>query len=261
MNYNKLLVLIKEGKGGVGKSLIAQIMAATLRDGGKYSVGFINSDTTNSTTSSIEQTRFADLSKTETRGVVLNCLQALANGTFDSMVWDSGARDEARIVEILPWLTKEIKSMGGQLVVVRPITLSTAVQTNAVTFMAIAKKLGIAVIFARNLGQGRTAEHFLHWDATSARANALDAGAIEVALSDAGARWGDEAGGFGLSLSDVALGEFSKAREDADEAAKIFDEDVRSWLSIWLSETVDDFRAALIAALDRVNEEHLSQQC
>jgi hypothetical protein len=252
----RVCAVIVEGKGGVGKSLIAQVAAAMLRQGDRHRVGFLDTDTTNSSTFSIEEAAAtaADLSKTEVRGTLKNTLQALHDREFDHVIVDTGARDEKRLIEILPWLAKEVKASGAAMVVVRPITLSSHVQQNAVKFMSSAKELGIGCVFVRNLGQGRAPEFFSHWLGTEARLNALKNGAVEIELTDAGARWGDEASGVGLSLADCALGNFQKAGPYENVARKIFDADLRAWLSIWLSEQVDTFHGAFAEALKSVNK-------
>jgi hypothetical protein len=244
------MILVVEGKGGTGKSLIAQVCAAMIRDQKQHSrLLMVDTDSTNSSTKSIEaDAEFAEFGKDEIRGVFVNVIAGLRSRTYDNVVVDTGARDEKHVIKILPWLSKALSDIGADLIVVRPITLSSQVQRNAVAFVLSTRQLALKTIFVRNLGQGREPEEFEYWHSTKARAEALAAGAVECEMPDAGAHFADEAGGFGLSLADVALGNFSKAGEDADAASRAFNKNDQAWLSIWLDEQILAFRSAIAAA-------------
>jgi len=231
-----IIAMAPEGKGGVGKSLLMQVVATALQDDGRSRVGFLDSDTTNSNLASIfEGVRSADLRKVEASGTIKNAIKQIEDGKIDHLVFDVGARDEAGIINVLPFMALEAKRVKATIIAFRPLTLSSNVQTNATIFSVnVAPRYGVKTIFVRNVAQGRTVDDFAYWDKTEVRRNAIAAGVLEMDLEDAGTRWGDEAGGFGITLAEAALGKFERAGEFAAEAAKIFDEDIQAWLGIWL---------------------------
>ncbi len=243
----RIAVIVLEGKGGVGKTLLAMVVTAMMREYGK-NVFILDTDTTNSSTFEMEPgTKMADFSKIEVRGILDRAIKMMSLGQFAHLVMDSGARDESAIEVYLPWFENKLRKIGVQLVIVRPITSASFVQRRASEFAE--RNPAIPVVFACNLGQGRNKQMFERWHGSDIRAAALASGVVEFDFADAGVRWSDEANGLGLTLADVALANFSKSPEGAEIAAAEFDDDTQAWIALWLSEAVEAVRDAIFAAI------------
>lgn len=241
----RAICFVTDNKGGIWKSTIAHTVATTLMEDGKRSVDIVDCDTSNSLMVSAfgdAATKMIDLSEAESAGR----LYARMKSSADYCVVDVGARDEARIIEMLPALSKIAAKEKCLIVAFRPITLSSFTQTNAVAFTEFTKDLDVKVIMVQTRGQGRTLKHFAPWEASNLRAKALSMGAVETYMSDVGIKWADEIPSFGITFDEVARGDFSRvADEYRADAEKIFDEDLQSHMALWLDANVNRFRAAL----------------
>lgn len=236
--------IVMDGKGGVWKSTIAQAVTIALADNGKRVVDVVDADTTNALMVSAfgESTRMIDLGEAEAAGR----LAARLKSSSDFCVIDIGARDEARVRELLPDLCSVAARERCLIVVFRPITLSSHTQRNAVSFAKFAKEIGVKTVMVQTRGQGRTLKHFAPWELSKLRAAALSWGAVETWMSDVGVRWADEIPAFGINFAEVACGDFSRVAEaDRADAEQIFDEDLQSHMSLWLHSNVTRFREAM----------------
>lgn len=247
LRTTKPFVPIVGGKGGIGKSLVTQLITAALRT--THRVRMIDTDHGNSSTASIDpDATMVDLRDSAARGALLVQLQALAASQDGAVVMDTGAQEDGLVRAVLAWLAREARKAGITVVPVLPLTLSSHAQGQAIAFAEHAQSLGLPVLLVKNLGQGRKFGDYDRWLSTGARQAALDRGAVEVDLPDLGARWTDEAAGYGLSLADAAGGRFDKAALGLDEARAastiaaasiIFDASIRAWLNIFLGEVGD----------------------
>jgi hypothetical protein len=230
----KLIVFVLEGKGGACKSTSASVCVEALMQDGKYRVDVIDTDTTNSTMSSLfPDAKLVDMSHAEFIGHFLAALKS----DSDFVVVDTGARDESRLRAKMKLLAQKAKEAKVQILVLRPITTSSFVQNNAISWEQFAHPLGIRTIFVRALCQGRTDEHFTTWTNSIARKDALARGAVEVDLTDAGVRWADEVPAYGISFREVALGDFSRvASDDLEMALETFNEAIQAHLGFWAEE-------------------------
>ena len=246
----KIIALVLGGKGGIGKSLIAQIIANRLR-ATHSKVITVDTDHTNNTTASIDpDARMLDIWDVKARGGLAVLIDELKNSTSCAAVIDTGAQEDKPMIDIMDWVVKEAIRAGVVVVAVLPLTLPTHNQRTAVEFSDLAERLSVPLVYVKNLGQGRAREDFARrWDKSNARAGALSRGAVEIELLDAGARYADEAGGYGLSLADAALGRFEKAEGKAGEAAACFDPSDRAWLNIFLSENGGNLLDAVAEAI------------
>ncbi|AMJ61595.1 hypothetical protein [Bosea sp. PAMC 26642] len=248
----KIIALVLENKGGTGKSRIAEICTYTLSNGEDPSKKILvgETDSANRTQKMVGASEFIDLSEVQWTGQLEYIGERVASGEFDHAVIDCGARDETAIRAFLPEYGDYLASMGIRLVVIRPLTLSTFVQNNAYRFVSRVKTSNIGVVAVRNLSQGRTLAMFAGWIAKKARAEMLAKGVIEIDMQDAGARWSDEAVGYGLSFADIAFGRFSKIKdaEDRQDAIGIFDRPVQLFIASWLRKQSSSFNTALQAA-------------
>lgn len=241
---SKIFALVVENKGGVGKSLIAQILSIALDQKGDGRVQLIDADVATKSFSSVTQARILDPNKIESVGAILNVIEDIASDVHSGAVMDTAGGDEEVIRSLLPWLTARAREKGVRLLVARPITISTRVQAGASRFAHDNRENWTLLV--RNLGQGREKDDFAGWEASDARKFALANGAVEVELTNAGTRWGDEAAGFGLSLAEAALGRFDRLKDGERQFAEsVFTRDIRSWLTVWLSRQVTVFREAI----------------
>ena len=214
------LVIVMDNKGGIGKSLLAQLLTALLRcDCEKdEEVLVIDSDSENSSSYQIDpQARMLDL-KRNREGAFLSALKSVRDKICRHIVVDIGAREEQPMTAMLPWLLSIVRRLGGRIFVARPITLGSHNQRNVRRFMDTADQLDIPVILVQNEGQGRDSEYFEDWRNSRTCAECLEMGAVHTEMLDFGVRNSDEAIGFGLSLADCAVQNFSKI-EDLEERA------------------------------------------
>lgn len=248
----KVVTLVLENKGGVGKSRIAEILYYTLTDGEDPSrkVLVAETDDANRSMKMVGASEFINLNQVEWTGQLEYIGERIAAGEFDHAVIDCGARDERPMRAFLPDYARFLAGLGVRLVVVRPLTLSTFVQNNAYRFAIKVKTDDMAVIAVRNLSQGRTLALFKQWLEKRARAEMLDAGVIEIDMQDAGPRWSDEAVGYGLSFADIVFGRYDKIKdaEDRKDAIAVFERPVQLFLARWLRTQALTFGDALTAA-------------
>lgn len=242
------IIIVLDDKGGVGKSIITQAVYQLLLFF-DFKVALGDTDTHNSTSAQTsEGAHMLDLRAKTSEGRLLRLLNSAFAKQIDHIVIDVGAREEAEIQALLPKLVEAAHKMGGRVVVVRPITLGSHNQRNAIRFMAVAEALRIPTVFVRNEGQGRRPEFFDRWIASESRANALARGAVETVLTDADVRYADEAVGLELSFADCALQDWTKlmptegmtdeqrkyAEQDVAHASSFFSDDVAAFLGEWL---------------------------
>lgn len=254
----KLLIvaIVMEGKGGVGKSLIAQLLKAALEFDGKNAVHVVDTDSTNSSMVQIfgqDNVDFVDFADESSLGQFGLLIDNLRDQTFHAAVIDSGARDEQAMTARIPAMLHRIgkTKTNAKIVVLRPITLSSHVQANAEAFcLGPAKSLEIPVVLVKNLGQGRKPADFAAWENSDRRKKCLEAGAAEIDLPNLGARWSDECSGFSLPIADVALANFDKvAAVDRAEAEKLFTPAVRMWFAEYLDDVVGRLQTGIESAI------------
>ncbi|MEZ2406098.1 hypothetical protein AB6806_04695 [Bosea sp. RCC_152_1] len=240
------LVVVLNGKGGEGKSTIAQTFVHAL--GGRGHIDCISTDTANSNLNQIGLATLppVDLAETENIGHLLALADRVGKESQFALV-DTGARDEARLLPFLPGLAQRLKRNGAQLTVLRPITASHFGQANALSYSR-QRPPATSCLFVRNLGQGRDEKHFQRWKESIERAEALRSGVVETTIDSLGPLIADNATSFNLSLEDVAHGDFRRAGVDQDRAEKLFDKARQLFVAEFLREHGERFRAALIEA-------------
>lgn len=257
-----VMVVVAENKGGCGKTLLAQVCAealasamallpADVRAGMAQPVRLIDADPGNQSLASVcPNTPVIDLQAAESMGSIMLAIDHLKSGLVGAVVMDTAGGDEGHFRKKLPKMVAALKEAGLHMIVVRPVTLSSRVQAAAVNF---ADTFGdqVGVIFAVNTGQGRQLEHFhdAGWFDSAERALGLKK-AEEFVLEDAGVRWADEAGGFNLTIADVALRRLEKlSPPEQAEADKAFGADIRRWLQQWLSDQASSMTYAMTKRL------------
>lgn len=132
-------------------------------DGSRVAV--LETDTTNST---MYSTGLATGDPISTRdetmlGGLLEGVARIGSKEADHVVLDAGARDEAYLMPHLAKLAHRLAQIGGHLVVVRPLTTSHFVLTNAAECAAALKGTGISLIFSMGLWGGRTRKDYQGW--------------------------------------------------------------------------------------------------
>ena len=245
-----LLIVVLDGKGGVGKSVISGTVVFSFESLGALMAKF-DTDTTNSTlTDMYSDARLIDVSKADWSAPITYAISQIAkDGAPRLMLIDAGARDEAKIKERLGMIATKMAAMGGRLLVIRPITTSNYAQTNAIEFAMTTAKTDIAVVFMRIEAQGRTPEDFDDWKNLGALKEALATGAVDTFMSDLGVKHADNAVAYGLSFEDVAMGRFDKLEEDEDRARKDLPPETQGWFLDWLVEHRERWLAAFRDAL------------
>ena len=221
-----LMVAIIESKGGVGKSITAQCLyeVLCLFNGTENRVHVVETDTSNSSMKAVGLATGATIDTRDDtfQGGLLEIAHLLKMRSFDHAVLDSGARDEPLILPILPRLAQLMRDAGGALVMVRPITTSHFVFSNAARAAIRFAKDPIAVILTENWSQGRRPTDFDYWHSTTLHGQALSAGAVETHLDSFGVVIADNAANFRLSLRDIANRNFAPAGQLAEVAGGMF---------------------------------------
>lgn len=248
--FPPLLIIVLDGKGGVGKSVISGTVVFSFESLGALMAKF-DTDTTNSTlTDMYDDARLIDVSKADWSAPITYAIsQIVEDGAPRMMLIDAGARDEAKIKQRLGMIATKMAAIGGRLLVIRPITTSNYAQTNAIEFAMATEKTDIAVVFMRIEAQGRTPEDFDDWKGSDAIKEALAAGAIDTFMSDLGVKHADNAVAYGLSFADVAMGRFEKLKKDEARARQDLPPETQAWFLDWLVEHRERWLAAFREAL------------
>lgn len=248
--FPPLLIIVLDGKGGVGKSVISGTVVFSFESLGALMAKF-DTDTTNSTlTDMYGDSRLIDVSKADWSAPITYAISQIAtDGAPRMMLIDAGARDEARIKERLGVIATKMAAMGGRLLVIRPITTSNYAQTNAIEFAMATMKTDMAVVFMRIEAQGRTPSDFDDWKNLVALNEALATGAVDTFMSDLGVKHADNAVAYGLSFADVAMGNFEKLGEDEGRARRDLPPETQGWFLDWLVEHRERWLAAFREAL------------
>ena len=246
------LAVIIANKGGVAKSTTSLIIGAVAENNG-MSVCFIDSDSSNSSTAQVHvSTQFVDISKVDSSGDIMVVIENLAEGRFDCAVWDTGARAEETVYEILELIRPLAQEKNVPIIIVKPITTNHFVQGSAVDSIVFAKRNGFAVLFATILAQGRKKDDFADWYASAGRKTALEY-AVEFDVDSMGAVIPDNASSFSMSLTDVALGRFNNVPESyRNMAITKFSRSQQMFLAAYLLRMGDRILPAVSEARSRL---------
>lgn len=241
----KLGVAVLEGKGGSCKSTIAATIILALRADQKRSVRIFDGDTTNSCMVSMfgeNEATLIDFAEPD----AFAALSVALRSSYDAFVLDTGARDEAKILEMYADLAVKAGKAKIPLVQFRPVTLSGFVQNNAVSSVRRLAPLGVKTVLVKVIAQGRTQKHYEEWNRSAARAEIIKLGAAEIEMTDLGVRWADEAAAFGLSYHEIAFGIFDRVPEHLRPLAiKTFTEEPQEHFSTWLDKNTRRIMDAL----------------
>jgi hypothetical protein len=235
--FPPLLVLVMDGKGGVGKSVISGTVVFSFESLGEVMAKF-DTDTTNSTlTDMYAESKLIDVSKADWSSPIVQAIRDIGkDGCPRMMLIDAGARDEAKIKLRMGIIATRMAEIGGRVLVIRPITLSNYAQTNAVEYAMVTAKSDIAVVFMQIVAQGREPEDFHEWNTSDSLKDAEATGAVNTFMSNLGVKHADNAVAYGLSFEDVAMGRFDKCGEDEGRARKDFPPETQGWFLDWLDE-------------------------
>jgi hypothetical protein len=257
----KNYLVITDEKGGVGKSQTALLASSMLSTWyrGMDKVKLVDTDFSNSVLASVfgmEKIQMVDSSNPMAKAQLTSCIYR--QDGFTSAVVDCGARDERTFRPIwketvLPALKAQAKS--GQLIFLRPLTMSVFVQNNLISFCEEFVPLGAKIVILQMRFGGRTKDHFeRYWEQKVARQRLLAMkgpdgrpAVIETFVSDMGCPWADEMIACGLSPIEIADGDFSRI-VDADlltYAKEVLTEDVQLLFKLWLGENIDRLEKAL----------------
>lgn len=142
--FPPLLIIVLEGKGGVGKSVNADTANYILTSMGCVTLT-AESDTTNSIMSSIhDNVVFVNVTRPGWHTIIGKHLQRMGQpGGAGAVIFDTGARDDVHVREKLPYFVQAMEAVGGHVLVIRPITTSGSAQTNAIDFAKTTTGFGI----------------------------------------------------------------------------------------------------------------------
>ncbi len=249
--FTSLYIFVLAQRGGVGKSFVTQLVHALLA---MLSLRIIvlDADVGNSSTATLfGDARPVDLQAVTARGSVLRAIEELKSGAADTALMDIGAGKQAEMMELLSRASMAAKAAGVRLVWVHPLTSCNFVQSEAVGAVEIAKNLGIALVWARQLGQGHAKRDYRYWEKTRARAAGL-AYATECDIHNADRFIVDNAASLGLSIADVAKGSFDGLSDGHRALAEqLFDRDVRCFAADYLAEATETLGVAIAEAVSR----------
>ena len=162
------VILTMDNKGGIGKSLDAEMVSSALVGAG-YQVARIDTDTSNSSFTTIyPDAKHVSVGEANVKagGDLAAAILDAADSGADFLIGDTGARDEVRIVAHLAQILEATAQSGGRVIVLRPVNLNLAVHNNAVTFAErFAKDNSVSVLFAPSVACGRSITDFdLVWN-------------------------------------------------------------------------------------------------
>ncbi|MCW2275319.1 hypothetical protein GJ654_12410 [Rhodoblastus acidophilus] len=249
--FKYLWILICAQRGGIGKSFATQLLHSMLMMLG-LRITVLDADVGNSSTLTLyPDARSVDLQSPTARGYIVRAINELKERVADAALMDVGAGKQQLVMELLPRVSTLAKAAGVRIVWVHPVTSCNFVQTEAVRAVDIAKQHGIGLVWARQLGQGHEKDDYHYWEKTSARAAGL-AYAVECEVPNASRFLVDNAASLGLSLADVAFGNFEKlAPDDRAIAEQLFSADVRCFAADYMAEVTETLGVAVTEALSR----------
>lgn len=232
---DKIFIAVCEDKGGVGKSVICDLIHAGYSAMGKK-VGLIDIDGSNSVgCAQHAEAIFADTSDEGWQAKVSKEIRGMATpGGLDVLVFDSGARDEERVRSEMANFASKMKRVGGCLLVIRPLTTSIFTHENASQFAVDTKDTDIAVVTMEVRAQGRTEKHFQPWRDSVEFKDAIAAGAIPTYVKNLGIDYMDNAVACRLSIGDIANENFDKPTAHP-RARQLFGDDG----VIWAQDSID----------------------
>ena len=252
MSKKKIFCVVVEGKGGVGKSVAAQVAHAALGARGE-NVFIGETDSTNSVMATIHGNAGAemiDLSRVEAEGHFYEIAENLAAGDYDHVVVDTGARDEATLRPFLPALASQLAADGIGTSIIRPMVLAHFVQVNAYSFVKAVKNDHMGVVLLNNLSQGRKAVDFDDWLATEMYKTMIATpGVVACDLLDAGVCNSDNVTSFKMTLVDAAACDFTKAGNDEALARTVINRRIQLFLQKWLLRQIDILRPAIFSSV------------
>lgn len=259
-NRNKVIAMTIGGKGGIGKSICAQIARETLAGPDRTKkVIIVDSDINNAAMAQIYRdvvfVPIRDATNLEARGALIESIQMVATGGADALVWDLGAGTEDIVrAKYLQDVSRWAAKARIDVIAIRPITTSAFSQMQAIEFVQWAAQNRVATVIVKNLGQGRAEPLFEHWRSVAAR-HEIFPPAVEVNLADLGSWVTDEATALGLSLADVALGRVDHLDERRRTVAETrFTTPVRLAVADYLEEQCSRFAGAFAQAVLNLEE-------
>ncbi|WP_296576484.1 hypothetical protein [Phreatobacter sp.] len=235
-------------KGGDGKSKTVDACMSSLRMKGIPCVGY-ETDLVNSSLAQIglaEEDPW-DLLDPLTRGKFFAIAKQFEKGATGCVFIDLAAQHGPIFHEIIDEFDRRLKRASAQLIVLRPLDASVHGASEAVKF---AKEFEhIPQIVWINLGRVRSPKECIGWTGTNGRKKALEGLTVEAVLEDFSARVAANSAAFGLSMLDVANGNFKHLKpEELERAKAVFDDAT----SLFVEERLDNHFATLQEAVQQV---------
>lgn len=236
------VILLMENKGGVGKSLMAELVSSALV-GAEKIVARADTDSANASFTTIyPDARFVDLSESNVKagGELAAVILDSADAGAEYLIIDTGARDEARIKGLLDQVLGMVKDVA-KFVVFRPVNLNLQVHQNALDFTEkFAGDGRVSVVFALSVACGRKLVDFGDvWYPLQLREKVLQLNNVrEIIVEDMGPVFAENLSMARLPLRAIVEGDLSTQPDMAPEIfarlAKIYDRSTRLSIGQWL---------------------------
>lgn len=245
--FEKTVFATHGWKGGDGKSTIVDASMSALKRRGIPCIGF-ETDMVNSSLAQIGHAKEApwDILDTTTRGKFFAVAKEFEKGSTQCVFIDLAAQHGPIFHELIDDFDRRLKRGGAQLIVLRPLDASVHAASEAAKF---AKNFGhIPQIVLINLGRVRSPKDCIGWTNTTGRRKALEGLTVEALMEDFSARVSANSAAFGLSMADVANGNFKKVKpEDRERVASVFDLPTKLFVEDRLDVHYATLKAAVIA--------------
>jgi len=236
-------IFTMDAKGGICKSLVSELLSSAAVGAG-LKVARADTDTSNSSFKTIyPDATFIVVAENNVKagGDLAAAILDASDSGADLFVVDTGARDEARIVQNFDQILKASAEIGGRVVVMRPVNLNLAVHNNALKFtQRFAPDGSVSVIFVPSVACGRSITDFdIVWTDLELHKTFLQLPNVaEFLLEDLGAVYAENMTLARCPLRDIVSGDFNidpKAPPIIRERLeKIYDRAARRHIANWL---------------------------
>lgn len=245
--FGKLFIATVEDKGGVGKSVICDLLHAGFSQH-DMKVGLIDIDGSNSVgCMQHADAIFADTNDEGWQATISKEIRGMSSpGGLDVLILDTGARDGERFQAELPGFASRMARVGGRVLVIRPVTTNIFTHERAAQFATDTENTNVAVVTMEVRAQGRTEKHFQKWRNSENYKAAIAAGAVPTFVKNLGIEFMDDAVACQLSIGDIAGENFGKptahkrSRELFDDTSVVWAQDmIDEQITIWLPAFMD----------------------
>ena len=245
----RIFISVITGRGGTGKSTVAELMATTLHIPPTM---VFTTDTTNATARKIGLTTNSDVQLLGERPetAMLDMMSPLMEQPEGVVIVDHGAREEPQLNGKWGAIIQKAAEYNIELLVVRPIPNDP---TSRSTCTACAQKVinSGGRVFGVRIDQPKwTPSALTQWNNDATRQSLIAKGYVEVAIGVIPEISREASRRLGIALKDIAYMRFDRLEgSERLEAEKTFRWAAVTDLQMYLSETVDILQAGLSEVL------------